>query len=126
MKRNIYLRLIPVEEALDMVREKLDRAALVHVERIGAEQAAGRITAAPVIARYCAPTAHSAAMDGIAVRAATTFAAREGAPVRLAPEKDFVFVNTGHPLPAGFDAVVMCLTESIPAQHPVCQRISLC
>lgn len=107
MKRNIYLRTIPIEEALARTRAALDRDALVGVERIEASHAAGRITAEPVIARYSTPTFHSAAMDGIAVRAADTFAAREGAPVRLAPGADFAFVNTGHPLPAGFDAVVM-------------------
>ncbi len=107
MRRNIYLRTIPIEEALSRVREALDRKALVGVERIGAERAAGRVTAEPVIARYSSPTFHSAAMDGIAVRAADTFLAREGSPVRLAPGEGFVFVNTGHPLPPAFDAVVM-------------------
>ena len=75
MKRNIYLRTIPIEEALARVMAELDRQALLGVERIGAEHAAGRITAEPVIARYSTPTYHSAAMDGIAVRAADTFAA---------------------------------------------------
>ncbi|MEA4856950.1 molybdopterin biosynthesis protein [Solidesulfovibrio sp.] len=107
MRRNIYLRTIPIEEALSRVREALDRKALVGVERIGAERAAGRVTAEPVIARYSSPTFHSAAMDGIAVRAADTFLAREGSPVCLAPGEGFVFVNTGHPLPPAFDAVVM-------------------
>ena len=107
MKRNIYLRTIPIEDALAKVKAVLDRKALIGVERIGAEHAAGRITAEPVIARYSSPTFHSAAMDGIAVRAADTFLAREGAPVRLAPGEGFVFVNTGHPLPLAFDAVVM-------------------
>ena len=107
MKRNIYLRTIPIEEALSRVKAVLDREALLGVERIGAERSAGRITAEPVIARYSSPTFHSAAMDGIAVRAADTFMAREGSPVRLAPDTDFVFVNTGHPLPTAFDAVVM-------------------
>lgn len=107
MKRNIYLRTIPIEEALARVRAELDRKALVGVERIGADRAAGRITAEPVIARYSSPTYHSAAMDGIAVRAADTFAAREGAPVLLRSGDDYVFVNTGHPMPSAFDAVVM-------------------
>ncbi len=107
MKRNIYLRTIPIEDALEKVKAVLDREALVRAERIGAEHAAGRVTAEPVIARYSSPTFHSAAMDGIAVRAADTFLAREGTPVRLAPGEDFVFVNTGHPLPLAFDAVVM-------------------
>jgi len=102
MKRNIYLRTIPIEEALSRVMAELDREALLGTERIGAEHAAGRITAAPVIARHSSPTFHSAAMDGIAVRAADTFIAREGSAsagwlgwLR----KDFVFVNTGHPCP---------------------------
>jgi putative molybdopterin biosynthesis protein len=107
MRRNIYLRTIPIEEALARVVEKLDRERLVGVERIGAERAAGRITAEPVMARYSSPTYHSAAMDGIAVRAAETFAAREGSPVRLTQGEGFVFVNTGHAMPDGFDAVVM-------------------
>ncbi|WP_300164732.1 molybdopterin biosynthesis protein [Solidesulfovibrio sp.] len=107
MKRNIYLRTIPIEEALAKVKAALDRKALVGTERIDASRAAGRVTAEPVIARYSSPTFHSAAMDGIAVRAADTFTAREGAPVRLRPGEDFVFVNTGHPLPPAFDAVVM-------------------
>jgi putative molybdopterin biosynthesis protein len=107
MKRNIYLRTIPIEEALTRTMAELDRKELLSVERIGAERSAGRVTAEPVIARFSSPTFHSAAMDGIAVRAADTFAAREGSPVRLLPRDDFVFVNTGHPLPAAFDAVIM-------------------
>ncbi|GAB7078371.1 molybdopterin biosynthesis protein [Megalodesulfovibrio paquesii] len=107
MKRNIYLRTIPLEDALATAMEALDRDALVGVERIDAANAAGRITAAPVIARFSSPTAHSAAMDGIAVRASSTFRAREGQPVRLEPGEGFAFVNTGHLLPSGFDAVVM-------------------
>ena len=107
MRRNIYLRTIPIEEALSRVVAKLDRKTLVGVERIEAARAAGRITAEPVMARYSSPTYHSAAMDGIAVRAAETFAAREGSPVRLAQGEGFVFVNTGHPMPATYDAVIM-------------------
>lgn len=107
MKRNIYLRTIPIEEALARVKAELDRRSLLGVERIGAERSAGRVTAEPVIARYSSPTYHSAAMDGIAVRAVDTFMAREGSPVRLTPGDGFVFVNTGHALPTAFDAVVM-------------------
>jgi len=107
MKRNIYLRTIPIEEALSRAMAELDREALLGVERVDAARCAGRITAEPVMARYSSPTYHSAAMDGIAVRAADTFAAREGSPVRLRPDVDFVFVNTGHAMPPAFDAVVM-------------------
>lgn len=107
MKRNIYLQTIPIEEALSTAMAALDREALVGTERIDAAHSAGRVTAAPAIARFSSPTIHSAAMDGIAVRASSTFAAREGMPVRLAPGVGFAFVNTGQPLPHAFDAVVM-------------------
>ncbi|OLN24578.1 Molybdopterin biosynthesis protein MoeA / Periplasmic molybdate-binding domain [Desulfovibrio sp. DV] len=107
MRRNIYLRTIPIEEALSRVMAELDREKLVGVERIGSERSAGRVTAEPVMALYSSPTYHSAAMDGIAVRAAETFAAREGSPVRLVAGEGFVFVNTGHAMPATYDAVVM-------------------
>src|SRR5690606_37664258 len=45
-------------------------------------------------------------MDGIAVRAADTVGAAETSPVLLGPG-EFEVVDTGDPLPAGYDAVVM-------------------
>ncbi|QLA18147.1 molybdopterin biosynthesis protein [Desulfolutivibrio sulfoxidireducens] len=107
MKRNIYLKMIPLEEAVDLAKNSLHREALLGVESVPVQFAAGRVTAEPVIARYSSPTFHGAAMDGIAVRAESTFAAREGAPVRLEPGRDFAFVNTGNRLPDGMNAVIM-------------------
>ncbi len=46
-------------------------------------------------------------MDGIAVRAESTFMAREDEPTALAHGDDFLFVNTGNPLPEGMNAVIM-------------------
>src|SRR6185503_8329777 len=46
----------------------------------------------------------SAAMDGIAVRAVETVDAAETTPVLL---DDFAVIDTGDPLPVGYDAVVM-------------------
>lgn len=60
-----------------------------------------------VHARYSSPNCHAAAMDGYAVRAADTFAAREGEPVLLREGESCFAVNTGHPLPADCDAVIM-------------------
>ena len=74
---------------------------------VATEQALGRVTAAPVFARTSSPTCHSAAMDGIAVTARATFAAREGQPLTLAKGVDYDPVNTGHPLPPERDAVIM-------------------
>jgi len=105
--RNIYLSMVPVAEALEAAKAALDRDALVKVETVPAELAAGRVTAAPVFARLSSPTFHSAAMDGYAVSARETFAAREGAPLTLRAGEQCVPVNTGNPLPEGMDAVIM-------------------
>ncbi|WP_285906894.1 molybdopterin biosynthesis protein [Pseudodesulfovibrio pelocollis] len=106
-KRNIYLETIPVEEAVGRARAALDRKRLLAVETVPTHEAAGRVTAGPIFARYSSPTFHSAAMDGIAVRADTTFAAREDRPASLTHGAQFVFVNTGNPLPEGMNAVIM-------------------
>ena len=64
----------------------------------------GRITAAPIFARFSVPAIHISAMDGIAVRSTDTFGASEQNPVTL---PDAARVNTGNIVPAGYDAVVM-------------------
>lgn len=107
VKRNIYLKTVSIPEALALAKAALDRSSLVGIETVPVEQALGRITARPVLARLSSPSSHCSAMDGIAVNAEATFAAREGAPVRLAPDTGFAPVNTGHPLPPGMNAVVM-------------------
>ena len=45
-------------------------------------------------------------MDGIALDARITFGATETTPVRL-KSSDYTWVDTGDPLPAGCDAVIM-------------------
>ncbi len=107
MERNIYLQTVPLTQAVEALKAVLDREALLGREAVDTQDAAGRVLAGPVFARYSSPTFHSAAMDGIAVRAKDTFAAREGSPARLRLGEGYAPVNTGHPLPAGFDAVVM-------------------
>ncbi|EGB14319.1 MoeA domain protein domain I and II [Pseudodesulfovibrio mercurii] len=106
-KRNIYLKTIPPEEAVALAKANLDRDALLGTERMPTHEAAGRVTAGPIYARYSSPTFHAAAMDGVAVTAESTFPAREDAPVSLDLGEGFVFVNTGNPLPEGKNAVVM-------------------
>ncbi|OGR38325.1 MAG: molybdopterin biosynthesis protein [Desulfovibrionales bacterium GWA2_65_9] len=105
--RNVYLSTIPPQEAVARAKAALDRLKLIRQEMIPAHEACGRVTSGPIFARCSSPTFHAAAMDGIAVRAADTFAAREGSPVTLAKGAGYFPVNTGHPLPKGFDAVVM-------------------
>jgi putative molybdopterin biosynthesis protein len=74
-------------------------------ETLALDDALGRVTARPVVARLSSPHYNACAMDGIAVVAARTSGARETAPLELAAE-EAVVVDTGDPLPDGFDAVV--------------------
>jgi putative molybdopterin biosynthesis protein len=67
----------------------------------------GRITAGAVIAKISSPFYHSSAMDGYAVRFADTFGASETSPKRLSIGEQAVYVDTGDPMPDGFNAVVM-------------------
>lgn len=76
------------------------------VEKIPVGDALGRVTAGPVFARYSMPGYHAAAMDGIAVRAETTFGASDQNPLQLDPVEGYKNINTGEPLPIGFDAVI--------------------
>jgi putative molybdopterin biosynthesis protein len=65
------------------------------------------MTAAPVWAARSSPHYDAAAMDGVAVRAQETIGAMETSPRRLQVGVQAVWVDTGDPLPAGFDAVIM-------------------
>ena len=106
-KRNIYLQTIPPAEAVARAKAALDRTALIRPETVPTHEALGRVTTHAVHARYSSPTFHSAAMDGIAVRAERTFGARDGKPLVLRAGEDFTPVNTGHALPNGCNAVIM-------------------
>jgi putative molybdopterin biosynthesis protein len=87
-------------------------------ERVPVGEALGRVTAAPVVARWPSPRSDCAAMDGIAVRAADLAAAPAadavaGGPgdagdalVRLAAGA-FDWIDTGDLMPDGADTVVM-------------------
>lgn len=105
--RNIYLMTIAPEEAVELAKTNLDKKELLGTETIPTHEAAGRVTAGPIFARYSSPTFHAAAMDGIAVKAESTFMAREDEPTALSQGDDFLFVNTGNPLPEGMNAVIM-------------------
>jgi putative molybdopterin biosynthesis protein len=83
-------------------------------EEIDTEEAVDRITAEPVFARISSPHYHSAAMDGIAVTAEDTFGATETNPMVLTEGEHYEHVDTGAPLPANRDAVIM-----VEELHPV-------
>ena len=108
--RRYYLSDIPLEDALEQYLGALEGAgALEHTqsEIMPLSSVRGRVTAEPVWAKISSPHYDSAAMDGIAVRASDTVGATETSPLQLAVGKQAVWVDTGDPVPDGFDAVIM-------------------
>ena len=108
--RRYYLSDIPLEDALERYRCALeDAGALARAQPVSVplSQARGRVTAEPVWARISSPHYDSTAMDGIAVRASDTVGATETSPRRLTLGEQAVWVDTGDPVPAGFNAVIM-------------------
>ncbi len=108
-RREYYLEDVPIEEAYRRFYERLDAAGIgaLEAEAAALDEALGRVTAEAVWARRSSPHYHAAAMDGAAVRAADTARATETAPIRLRVESQAVWVDTGDPMPDGFDAVIM-------------------
>lgn len=105
-----YLEDIPLDEALARWWDALAAAGCSEPlpgETAGLAEAAGRITAEPVWALISSPHYHASAMDGYAVRAEDTRGASETRPLRLAVGKQAFYVDTGEPLPANTNAVIM-------------------
>jgi len=104
----MFLHDVPLEQARGAFEDALRRAGVRNdaTETLALDDALGRVTSAPALARLSSPHYHACAMDGIAVVAARTAAARETAPLELELGRDAHVVDTGDPLPDGFDAVV--------------------
>ncbi len=109
-KQKKYLDNLPLADAIAKYSDALKAAGIggpLGGERIPVGDALGRVTSEAVIAKISSPFYHSAAMDGYAVRFIETFGAAETRPKRLASPSQAVAVDTGDPMPDGFDAVIM-------------------
>jgi putative molybdopterin biosynthesis protein len=95
-----------VEEARDTFLSKFGDMK-TDVEDISVEESLGRVTAEPIFAKISTPTYHSAAMDGVAVRAEGTYGTTERNPKTLTVGEDAVWINTGQAIPKNFNAVIM-------------------
>jgi len=100
-----YLTNIPLDEAresfLKMIAEKCE---FLGEELVPIAEATGRLLSRPVYAAISAPHFHASAMDGVAMLARDGFGATETTPVTL---KNYTVVDTGDPVPADCDCVVM-------------------
>ncbi|MES1247515.1 MAG: molybdopterin molybdenumtransferase MoeA, partial [Actinomycetota bacterium] len=103
--------LLTLEQAQALV---LAKTRTLSSERVALADAAGRVTAAPVLAAVALPPFASSAMDGYAVRSVDTpgrlpiverIAAGRPASRSLAPG-EAMEISTGGVVPAGADAVI--------------------
>ena len=110
MKREIYLETTPLNEAIEKWDKKLESQGFLKPfpgEKVMVSESLGRITAEPVTARLSSPFYHSSAMDGYAVKYQETFGASETSPKKLKLGEQTVYIDTGDPMPDGFNAVIM-------------------
>lgn len=126
MSRNIYLENTPLSEALSRWLTRLDSEGITKPfsgDTVSVPDALGRVTAEAVIARVSSPFYHSSAMDGYAVRFTDTFGASERTPMKLRIGSGAVPVNTGDPMPDGFNAVIMIedvnIIRAVSKEHGV-------
>ena len=105
-KRNLYLNVIPVEEALERYLSVIKERVSIKTEHIPVIQSLGRVTVSAVYAKYNSPLYNSAAMDGIAVTASKTSKASDINPLVLHKD-EYVIVDTGDPVHEPYDAVIM-------------------
>ncbi len=105
--RNVYLKMKTLEEAREILFTGFSHIQNLPGETVPVLDAINRVTAEAVSARLSSPNFHSAAMDGIAVKAENTFGASETQPKQLIINKDIFFLNTGHVLPKETNSVIM-------------------
>jgi len=107
VKRHVYLDMKSLEEAKEIFFSVFGPEKRSGAQEIATEDALGHVTAEPIFARISAPSYHSAAMDGIAVRAEETYGTTERDPKILRIDKEALWINTGQAIPDGFNAVIM-------------------
>ncbi len=106
-KRNVYLKMKTLSEAQEILLRQFPCIDSLKSEYIPVPDSVGRILAESVTSKISSPNFHAAAMDGIAVKAETTFGISETKPKQLTVNKETFYVNTGHVMPEGTDAVIM-------------------
>ena len=95
-----------IEDARSILFERF-RHSTMPSEMVDVVNAKGRVLSAPAIAAISSPNFHAAAMDGIALDAHVSFGASEESPKILVPGENAFWINTGHVLPEGCNAVIM-------------------
>lgn len=107
MARHTYLSMKTPKEARELWFAAIEKTGMeMGEEEVPLSEALHRVLSRPVQALRSSPAFHGAAMDGVAVRAEDTFAASSRAPLRLEVNRQAFWINTGHALPEGCNAVI--------------------
>ena len=118
---SVYLHDIPLPEAMARLESALRDADLWRVLDLETipldENALGRTLAEPVWAKTSSPHYHASAMDGFAVRSAETAGALQTKPVSLQIPDQACYLDTGDPLPPGFDSVIQIENTEALDEH---------
>ena len=117
-KRNqdYYLNDIPLEDAIKSYFDSLSKknSFAKKKELVKINDSLANVTAEAIWALNSSPNYDSSAMDGFAVNAVETISATETDPIYLKIGKQAIQVDTGDPVPIGFDAVIMIEHTSNP------------
>ena len=106
----LYLHDIPLGEAKKLLENAIETAGLwktLESEIISLdENAVGRVLSASIHARISSPSYNSSAMDGFAIKASESIGAKPTRPITLKNGVNARYVDTGDPIPDGYDSVV--------------------
>jgi len=100
-----YPEHLPLERAREILCEAFPPIGTT--EWVSVLECSGRILAEDLISPRNLPHFPASAVDGFAVRSSDVAGATPATPVGLNAEGEYLWVNTGSPVPEPFDAVVM-------------------
>ena len=109
-ERNYFLKDIPLQTAQTKYKNHLNEIRYGDAgstESIAIKDSVGRVSSQSVLAKISSPHVTTSAMDGIAIKYQSSVGATETRPIKLQEGSDFVWVDTGDPIPEGFDSVIM-------------------
>lgn len=118
-REKVFVDNRPWQEALEEYLKVLRGVGALNPspgEKVPTRAALGRVTAEAVYAVISSPHYAGSAMDGLAVLAENTFGASDSAPRRFRLGQEAVVVDTGDPLPEGFNAVIMIEEVNFPEE----------
>ena len=104
--RNYYLKDIPLSKAISILDEWILETGSSFEEEdelIRLEDAVGRVVSGTIFAKISSPITNTAAMDGIATHSSKTIGATDNTPVFLKHVSDYIWIDTGDPMPDGMD-----------------------